>query len=185
MTTALHLQGSAVPYKTEGPRQKSLLTIEQPFMNEEFRGLQGAEHMLATEVMCSLLEGAISYLAQLDGALSARDRLGCLLEWALRIRLQGGLPFLPSTSPHVRKMLMRSPRYLLQVFTLNTELQGLLNQAKERGEIRADLPTDVILYAYYARTCDPAVDYMKVYGQYSDDDIVRYMLSLMLTAIQT
>ncbi len=80
---------------------------------------------------------------------------------------------------------MRSPRYLMQVFTLNTELQGLLNQAKERGEIRADLPTDVILYAYYDRTCDPAVDYMKAYGQYSDDDIVRYMLSLMLTAIQT
>ena len=98
---------------------------------------------------------------------------------------QTQVPFLPSTSPHVREMLMRSPRYLMQVFTLNTELQGLLNQAKERGEIRADLPTDVILYAYYARTCDPAVDYMKAYGQYSDDDIVRYMLSLMLTAIQT
>ncbi len=46
MAAALHLQGSAVPYKTEGPRQKSLLTIEQPLMNEEFRGLQGAEHVL-------------------------------------------------------------------------------------------------------------------------------------------
>ncbi len=155
--------------------------ISKPILYKHFK----SKDELATEVMCSLLEGAISYLAQLDGALSARDRLGCLLEWALRIRLQGGLPFLPSTSPHVREMLMRSPRYLLQVFTLNTELQGLLNQAKERGEIRTDLPTDVILYAYYARTCDPAVDYMKVYGQYSDDDIVRYMLSLMLTAIQT
>ncbi len=28
MTAALHLQDSASPYKTEGPRQKSLLTIE-------------------------------------------------------------------------------------------------------------------------------------------------------------
>lgn len=153
--------------------------ISKPILYKHFK----SKEELATEVMCSLLEGAIAYLGKQDGQMSARERLGSLLEWALRVRLQGGLPFLPSTSPHVREMLTRSPRYLMEVFTLNTELQGLVNQAKERGEIRADLPTDVILYAYYARTCDPAVDYMKEYGQYSDDDIVSYMHSLLFAGV--
>lgn len=155
--------------------------ISKPILYKHFKSKED----LATEVMCGLLESAIAYLGKLDGQMNATERLGSLLEWALRVRLQGGLPFLPSTSPHVREMLTRNPRYLMQVFTLNTELQGLVNQAKEQGEIRADLPTDVILYAYYARTCDPAVDYMKEYGQYSDSDIVRFMRSLIFEGVAT
>lgn len=40
------------------------------------------------------------------------------------------------------------------------------------------MPTDVILYSYYSRTCDPAVEYLRVYGKYPDEDIVRHMLEV-------
>jgi AcrR family transcriptional regulator len=73
--------------------------ISKPSLYKHFKSKED----LATEVMIRLLDGALEYLAALDASLSSKDRLGSLLEWALRVRLQGGLPFLPSASPQVRK----------------------------------------------------------------------------------
>ena len=88
------------------------------------------------------------------------QKLSALLEWALRVRLDGGLPFLPSTSAHVRDMLMRNIKYVTRVLMLNGKLEKLVVAAQKAGELNAALPSDVILFSYYARTCDPAVDYL-------------------------
>ncbi|BAK77226.1 transcriptional regulator, TetR family [Pseudogulbenkiania sp. NH8B] len=153
--------------------------ISKPSLYKHFKSKED----LATEVMIRLLDGALEYLDGLDAGMSGKERLGSLLEWALRVRLQGGLPFLPSSSPQVRAMLTRNIRYVTRVYQLHKQLQGMVDKAKAAGEIRDDLPTDVILYAYYSRTCDPAVDYMKDYGHYSDDDIVAHMRSMIFTGI--
>ncbi|NWK79862.1 TetR/AcrR family transcriptional regulator [Aquitalea sp. LB_tupeE] len=153
--------------------------ISKPSLYKHFKSKED----LATEVMIRLLDGALEYLAALDASLSSKDRLGSLLEWALRVRLQGGLPFLPSASPQVKEMLTRSIRYVTRVYKLHKQMQALVEAAKTAGDIRTDLPTDVILYAYYSRTCDPAVDYMKYYGRYSDDQIVDYMRAIIFTGI--
>ncbi|POA97480.1 TetR family transcriptional regulator [Chromobacterium sinusclupearum] len=148
--------------------------ISKPSLYKHFK----SKDELATEVMIRLLDDAQAYLAAQDAALSPLGRLRDLLAWALRVRLSGGLPFLPSTSPQVRGMLTRSLRYVSRAIKLHKTLQGIVEQAKEAGELRAELPADVILYSYYARTCDPAVEYLRVYGKYADEEIIRHMLGV-------
>jgi hypothetical protein len=117
-------------------------------------------------------------VAALDPVLSPLEKLSSLLEWALRVRLDGGLPFLPSTSPHVREMLMRNVKYMLRVMKLNRQLEALVKQGQQQGQLDRALPTDVILFSYYARTCDPAVEFLQKYSKMSADDIVRHMLKV-------
>ena len=153
--------------------------LSKPSLYKHFR----SKEALATEVMIRLLDRALEHLDAQDPVMDGKARLDNLMEWALRTRLEGGLPFLPSTSPHVRDMLMHSVRYSLRIYRLHKQLQQLVEQARTEGSIRNDLPTDVLLYAYYSRTCDPAVDYMKDFGRYDDDDIIACMRSIMFSGI--
>lgn len=146
--------------------------ISKPSLYKHFK----SKEELVGEAMVRLLEGAIEQIAGLDPALDAREKLMALLEWALRVRLGGGLPFLPSTSPHVRDMLMRNFKYMTRVLKLNRQLEALVKRAQKDGLLNSALPTDVILYSYYARTCDPSVEYLQKFSKMNDDEIVRHML---------
>ncbi|MGZ3184613.1 MAG: TetR/AcrR family transcriptional regulator [Telluria sp.] len=148
--------------------------ISKPSLYKHFK----SKEELVGEAMIRLLDGALEYIAALDPALGPVARLSALLEWALRVRLGGGLPFLPSTSAHVREMLMRNVKYMLRVVKLNRQLEGIVKQAQAKGELNPALPPDVILFSYYARTCDPAVEFLQKYSKMSTDDIVRHMLTV-------
>ncbi|MAF04522.1 TetR/AcrR family transcriptional regulator [Herbaspirillum huttiense] len=146
--------------------------ISKPSLYKHFK----SKEELIGETMIRLVDGAIDQLAQLEPIPSPRGKLEAMLEWALRVRLEGGLPFLPSTSAHVREMLMRNVKYVMRVLKLNGQLEKLVKDAQKNGEIDAALPSDVVLYSYYARTCDPAVDYLQKFSKMSTDEIVKYML---------
>lgn len=148
--------------------------ISKPSLYKHFK----SKEELVGEALIRLLDGALEYVAALDPELNPLQKLSALLEWALRIRLDGGLPFLPSTSPHVRDMLIRNVKYMLRVMKLNRQLEALVKQAQQQGQLSRDLPTDVILFSYYARTCDPAVEYLQKYSKMAADDIVRHMLKV-------
>lgn len=153
--------------------------ISKPSLYKHFK----SKDDLVTEAMIRLLDGAQQFLDALPANDTPRRKLTALLDWALRVRLTGGLPFLPSTSPQVRDMLSRSPRYVLKVLRLNGLLNDLVKTGKKTGEFRADLPDEAILFTYYARTCDPAVDYLKLYTKLSDDEIVQHMLSVFFEGV--
>lgn len=146
--------------------------ISKPSLYKHFK----SKEELIGETMIRLVDGAIDQLAQLEPIPSPRGKLEAMLEWALRVRLEGGLPFLPSTSAHVREMLMRNVKYVMRVLKLNGQLEKLVKDAQKNGEIDAALSSDVVLYSYYARTCDPAVDYLQKFSKMSTDEIVKYML---------
>ena len=128
--------------------------ISKPSLYKHFK----SKEELIGEALIRLLDGALEYVAALDTALGPLQKLSALLEWALRVRLGGGLPFLPSTSPHVRDMLIRNVKYMLRIMKLNRQLEALVKLAQQQGQLNRELPTDVILFSYYARTCDPAVE---------------------------
>ena len=155
--------------------------ISKPSLYKHFK----SKEELVGVAMIRLLDGAIDQVAGLDPALNPVQKLAALLEWALRVRLGGGLPFLPSTSPHVRDMLMRNVKYMLRVAKLNRKLEGLVQQAQKAGLLNQALPTDAILFSYYARTCDPAVDYLQKFSKMADDDIVRHMLTVAFDGFRT
>ena len=155
--------------------------ISKPSLYKHFK----SKEELVGVAMIRLLDGAIDQVAGLDPALNPVQKLAALLEWALRVRLGGGLPFLPSTSPHVRDMLMRNVKYMLRVAKLNRKLEGQVPQAQKAGLLNQALPTDAILFSYYARTCDPAVDYLQKFSKMADDDIVRHMLTVAFDGFRT
>nr|WP_198981885.1 TetR/AcrR family transcriptional regulator [Herbaspirillum sp. ASV7] len=155
--------------------------ISKPSLYKHFK----SKEELVGETMIRLIDGAIDQLAQLGGIATARGKLEAMLEWALRVRLEGGLPFLPSTSTPVREMLMRNVKYVMRVLKLNGQLEKLVKEAQKAGDIDATLPSDVVLYSYYARTCDPAVDYLQKFSKMGNEDIVKYMLHVAFNGFTT
>ena len=157
-----------------------MVGISKPSLYKHFK----SKEELVGEALIRLLDGALDYVAALDTSLSPLQKLSSLLEWALRIRLDGGMPFLPSTSPHVRDMLIRNVKYMLRVMKLNRQLEALVKLAQQQGQLNRELPTDVILFSYYARTCDPAVEYLQKYSKMESDDIIRHMLKVSLEGLK-
>ena len=154
--------------------------ISKPSLYKHFK----SKEELIGEALIRLLDGALEYVAALDAALSPLQKLSALLEWALRVRLGGGLPFLPSTSPHVRDMLIRNVKYMLRIMKLNRQLEALVKLAQQQGQLNRELPTDVILFSYCARTCDPAVEYLQKYSKMEPEDIVRHMLKVSFEGLK-
>jgi hypothetical protein len=88
------------------------------------------------------------------------------------------MPLLPSTRSTLRDSLMRHPQYLERLEQITEILSGWITKAQAAGEIASDLPQDVLLLTLFARSCDPVLDYLKLGGQYSDDEIVEHLLDV-------
>lgn len=153
--------------------------ISKPSLYKHFK----SKDDLVGEAMIRLVDGAIAFLDGLAPDLSPAGRLRALLEWALRVRLGGGLPLMPSTSAQVRDTLTRNLRYMKRVLKLNGALEEMVQAAKAHGELRAELPDAVILFSFYARTCDPAVDYLRLYTKMDDEAIVGHMMDVFFQGV--
>lgn len=135
-----------------------------------------SKEALAAAAMIRLLENTLLYVRSLASDMPAIARLRAILQWALQVRMQGGLPTLPAENTTLRDGLVNNMKYVGKVLDLNELLGELIEQAKKDGTIRTDLPTEVVLFTIYARSCDPSVDYLKMMGQYTDVQIVDFLL---------
>jgi AcrR family transcriptional regulator len=140
---------------------------------------------LAAMVMIRLLDRALEHLRALPADTPAGEKLESLLRWALQLRLEGGLPLLPSTSLALRDGLLRNRPYVQRILQLNDEMSRLIEAAKAQGALTLSLPTDVILFTIYARTCDPSVDYLKMTGQYDDEQITEHLVQAAFDGVRT
>ncbi|NYT60781.1 TetR/AcrR family transcriptional regulator [Alcaligenaceae bacterium] len=154
--------------------------ISKPSLYKHFKSKED----LVCEAMIRLIDGALERLEAMPKTATPVEQLKLLLEWALQVRLKGGLPFLPSTSPHVRKMLTRNLRYVTRVLKLHQRLKKIVAQAKVKGELSTSLPDDVILFSFYARTCDPSVEYLQLYSKLDEEAIVRHMLQVCFEGLK-
>ncbi len=142
-----------------------------------------SKERLASRTMIRLFDRTGEQIAALPSGLSAGQKLRAMLEWALRERLKGGIPHLPSTNSALEQSLMTDEEYLASLFTLNAALSSLVELAKAEGAISPELPTDFVVTAVYARTCDPTLDYMLRGNTYSGDEIVNYMVNAFFGGI--
>jgi AcrR family transcriptional regulator len=142
-----------------------------------------SKEKLAAQTMVRLFDRTVSELNSQGASKTAYEKLRDMLEWALRERLKGGIPHLPSTSSSLVESLMTDESYLASLFTLNAALSQLVDQAKSDGVISKELPTDYVVTAIYARTCDPTLEYMQRGHTYSDDEIVRFMVNGFFSGI--
>ncbi|TAK80878.1 MAG: TetR/AcrR family transcriptional regulator [Aquabacterium sp.] len=152
--------------------------ISKPVLYKHFK----SKEELAGAAMIGLLEGALGVLDE-RAAERPLDQITGLLGWAIRLRLSGGMPLLPSTSSHVRSMLMRNLGYVAVAIKFHNRMKKIVREAKRQGALAKDLPEDAILFSIYARTCDPAVDYLRLYTKLDDEQIVRHMLQVCMTGL--
>lgn len=142
-----------------------------------------SKEQLAAAVMVRLIDQTIAMVEALPAADPPIDRLRALLRWALERRMQGGLPLLPSTSPALRAALLSDMTYLGSVARLNERVDAIIVAAQADGSISPTLPREVVLLSLYSRTCDPAVDYLRLFGTLSDAAIVDSMVAVCFTGL--
>ncbi len=144
-----------------------------------------SKEALAGAVMVRLLRRTRAVLAAQPETLSARARLEGLLGWTLRERLAGGVPHLPSASQALRDSLIANRDYMDELMELSEAVGGLIHAAKADGSLRSDLRDEFVLYTFYARSCDPTLDFLKATGSMTDDEIVDQMVSACFEGLAT
>ena len=153
--------------------------ISKPSLYKHFK----SKEELVGVALIRLIDGALDFLGQLDAKAPPIEKLKSLLTWALEVRLNGGMPFLPSTNANVREMLMRNLKYVTRVLKLNGKIEKLVLAAQKQGDLNPNLPSDVILFSYYSRTCDPAVDYLLTFSKMDKAQIVDHMIKVAFSGI--
>lgn len=73
--------------------------------------------------------------------------------------------------------MLNNTRYISRLMDLNELMGELIEKARAQGAIRADLPTEVVLFTIYARSCDPTLDYLRMSEQYDDEQVIGFLLS--------
>jgi AcrR family transcriptional regulator len=135
---------------------------------------------LAAAVMTNLLRRTREQLealgSQISGADSAYQKLRSMLQWILTERMAGGVPLLPSTSPVLQKALMANTAYTGELVRISDAFGALITEAQAAGQIRRDLRQEFILFTIYARSCDPTLDFLKMQGQMTPEEIVQHMV---------
>jgi TetR/AcrR family transcriptional regulator of autoinduction and epiphytic fitness len=142
-----------------------------------------SKEALAAAAMIRLLENTLAFVRGLSSEQAAFGQLKSILQWALEIRMKGGLPTLPTENTSLRETLLNNTRYINRLMDLNELMGQLIEQAKADGTIRKDLPTEVVLFTIYARSCDPTLDYLRMGDQYSEDQVIEFLMSTCFSGL--
>ena len=143
-----------------------------------------SKEALAAAAMIRLLENTLAFVRGLSSEQAALDQLKSVLQWALEIRMKGGLPTLPTENTSLRETLLNNTRYISRLMDLNELMGQVIERAKSDGAIRKDLPTEVVLFTIYARSCDPTLDYLRLGDQYSEDQVIEFLMSTCFNGLQ-
>ncbi len=138
-----------------------------------------SKEALAAAAMVRLLKDALAVVEQQaarTGA-SAIDRLREVTRWALQRQLAGEMPTLPSQNSTLRAELMAHKGYLDLLMQVSERIGEWTVQAQADGDLDRTLPPELIMYSIYARACDPVPGVLKAGGQYTDEQIVEWVLS--------
>ena len=144
-----------------------------------------SKESLAAVAMIRLLDRALTFLGELPVDMTPQEKLRAVLNWALDLRLRGGLPLLPSTSQTLQRNLLSNRQYVTRLLNLNEQMSALVRAAQSQGVIDPGAPAEVVLFSIYARTCDPAVEYLKMTGNYSDREIADHLVRIAFDGITT
>jgi TetR/AcrR family transcriptional regulator of autoinduction and epiphytic fitness len=137
-----------------------------------------SKEALAAAAMVRLLQRTLQ-VVEAEGAregASAFDRLQAVTRWALEVQLAGEMPSLPSQNSSLRAELLGSKTYIDLLMQVSDKLGAWIVQAQTDGDIDPTLPPEVVLYTVFARACDPVPGFLKAGGQYSDGQIVEWVL---------
>ncbi len=137
-----------------------------------------SKEALAAAALVRLLQHTRAVIDQqaADPELSACERLRSVTRWALERQVAGEMPLLPSHNSSLTAELMASRAYLDLLMQVSESLGEWIVAAQAAGDIDSSLPPELVLYTLYARGCDPVPAVLKAGGQFTDEQIVDWVM---------
>ena len=133
---------------------------------------------LAAAAMVQVLARTQDELARLRALeLDALGRLKGVARWAYQQQLAGLMPLLPSQDSTLRATLMGNKAYMERLMQVSDELGSWITEAQAQRQLDPALPPELVLYTLFARACDPVLGVMRAGGNYSDAQIVDWLVS--------
>lgn len=139
----------------------------------------GSKEALAAAAMIRVLDRALQFLAVLeaDREAGAIDQLKAVARWTMQVQLAGEMPALPAQNSALRAALTSNKVYVDRLMTVSDKLGVWITAAQKAGTLDRKLPPELVLYTLFARACDPVLGVMKASGQYSDEQIVEWLVT--------
>ena len=137
---------------------------------------------LAGAAMVAVLDRALAFVEGLRSqaqlaAVRPVDQLKAVARWAMQTQLEGEMPSLPSQNSSLSESLKSNDAYMDRLIDLSNKLSIWIAEAQTSGQLNPQLPAELVLYTLFARACDPVVDMLKSSGQYTDEQILDWVLS--------
>ncbi len=134
---------------------------------------------LAAAAMVRVLERAIAVAKSPETTSEPTPvgRLVAVVRWTLRLQIAGAMPSLPAQNSMLRNSLSENRVFTKLLFELSDLLGDWIEQAQTSGEINPAIPGEVVLYTVYARACDQVLQVLKAGGQYTDEQIIDFVVN--------
>ena len=139
------------------------------------------KHFSSKDALCcaavvQMLAQARGYLEALAPDAPPLEKVRAVVGWSLRRRLAQEIPQWPDSHSPLRALVQAHQDCLSEWRLVSRWLEQWVLEAQQQGAIDADLPQRVVLCTLYARACDPAVGFLQSTGDYSDAQIVDWVL---------
>lgn len=135
-----------------------------------------SKEALAAAAMAKVMQRAQAHIRSIAAERPPLDKLKAMAHWTMTLLLSGEMPSLPHQNSSLRATLMQTPPYIDGLMDVSDQLGEWITAAQQEGSLNPDLPPIVVLYTMYARACDPVVEFLKIGGQHTDEQIVDLVL---------
>jgi TetR/AcrR family transcriptional regulator of autoinduction and epiphytic fitness len=132
---------------------------------------------LAAAAMVSVMQRAQDFIATLPADAAPLDNLRAVVRWTMQVKLAGEMPSLPSQNSKLRAALVANRAYMDGLVEVSDALGGWIEAAQARGTLNSQIPAIAMLYTVYARACDPVLEFLRMGGQHTDDQIIDLVMA--------
>jgi AcrR family transcriptional regulator len=132
---------------------------------------------LAAAAMVHVMQQAQDFIRALPADAPPLDNLRAVVRWVLQVKLAGDMPNLPSQNSSLRAALIANRDYMDGLMELSDRLGGWIEAAQAAGALNPELPPIAILYTFFARACDPVVEFLQIGGLFEQAQIVELVLT--------
>ncbi|MDO9196281.1 TetR/AcrR family transcriptional regulator [Rhodoferax sp.] len=132
---------------------------------------------LAAAAMVLVMRRAQEFIQSQPAQATPLEKLRAVVRWTLQVKLAGDMPSLPSQNSTLRATLIANKDYMDGLMDVSDRLGEWIEAAQAEGALNPALPAIAILYTFFARACDPVLEFLKMGGLYQDEQIVDFVLS--------
>ncbi len=141
-----------------------------------YKHFPSKEH-LAAAAMVRVMRRAQDFINALPLDATPLDNLRHVVRWVLQVKLAGDMPTLPSQNSSLRATLIDNRDYMDGLMDISDTLGAWIEAAQAAGQLNTELPAIAILYTFFARACDPVVEFLKMGELFTDAQIVDMVLA--------